>query len=169
MNENEAARIAAATNYLPGEEWRPIPGYERTYAVSSLGRVYSHPRPTTAGGVLKGSVDSHGYRRVGLVQDGKQRTRRVHVLVVLAFRGPAPEGMEIRHLDGNKLNVRLDNLAYGTHRQNGMDTVAHGQNSSANRTHCPRNHPYDEANTLRSGGRRYCRKCARARYSRSAP
>jgi hypothetical protein len=163
MNPNEAGRLAHAINdLLPGEQWRPIPGYERTYAVSSLGRIYSHPRPTTSGGVLKGSIDSYGYRRVALVQDGKQRTRRVHVLVMLAFRGPAPAGMEIRHLDGDKLNPRLGNLEYGTHQQNGMDTVAHGNCPPANRTHCPRNHPYDEANTLHSRGRRYCRACRKA-------
>ncbi len=33
------------------------------------------------------------------------------------------------------------------------------------RTHCPQGHPYDEANTTWSSGRRHCRACARARYT----
>lgn len=30
------------------------------------------------------------------------------------------------------------------------------------RTHCPRGHPYDDANTERYGGKRSCRECHRA-------
>lgn len=161
LAENEIDRIAAAVNVLPGEEWRRVPGYEHTYAVSSLGRIYSRPRPTTAGGILRGSIDNHGYRRVALVQGGKQVTRRTHVLVMLAFVGPPPAGMEILHMDGDKANPRLDNLRYGTHQENGIDTVRHGSNAMANRTHCPRGHVYDQANTLVSRGRRYCRACRR--------
>lgn len=163
MNDNELRRLAHALNDLPGERWAPIPGYERTYRISTAGRVFSIPRPTTPGGLLKWSPDQRGYPRVTLVQDGKQWKRRVHVLVMRAFVGEPPAGMEIRHLDGDPTNPDLSNLAYGTHRENGLDTTRHGANWLANKTHCPRNHPYDETNTLRSGGRRYCRACMRAR------
>lgn len=33
----------------------------------------------------------------------------------------------------------------------------------AERTHCPRGHPYDEENTRHSNGRRHCRACGRER------
>lgn len=163
MNENEISRIAAAISD-PGEEWRPVVGYERTYAVSNLGRVYSLPRPRTKGGILRGSVDSHGYRRVALVQDGKQRTRRVHILVMRAFVGPAPEGMEILHKDGDPANPRLDNLRYGTHQENGLDASRHGRLPHARRAHCVHGHPFEGDNLLISGGRRYCRAC-RAKWA----
>lgn len=39
----------------------------------------------------------------------------VHILVAEAFLGPRPGGMEeCRHLDGDKLNNRADNLRWGT-------------------------------------------------------
>lgn len=167
MIDHEIDRIAAAINRLPGEQWRPIPGYERTYAVSSLGRVYSLPRPTTSGGLLKGSPDKHGYPKVNLVQDGKQRTRRTHVLVALTFLGPCPDGMEIRHLDGTR-NPALSNLAYGTHAENMRDMQAHGTCSSSNKTHCPHGHEYAGDNVVIYDGRRYCRECRRQRWRRSA-
>jgi len=56
-----------------------------------------------------------------LRHDGKNRTYEVQRLVALAFLGPRPEGHETRHLDGNRLNNRLDNLAYGTRSQNQLD------------------------------------------------
>lgn len=37
---------------------------------------------------------------------------------------------------------------------------------NAEKTHCPHGHPYDEANTMTSGGRRRCRACARAGFRR---
>lgn len=159
MNEHEIERIACALHTLPGEKWRAVPGYERTYAVSNLGRVYSAPRPTTSGGILNGSVDNYGYRRVALVQNGKQATRRVHVLVMAAFVGPRPDGLEILHSDGDKQNCRLENLSYGTHAENMRDMVRHGGTSQTRKTHCPQGHEYAGVNLLVSGGRRYCRTC----------
>jgi hypothetical protein len=57
----------------------------------------------------------------------------LHRLVALAFLGPAPEGMEVRHLDGNKRNARLENLTYGTQAENYADRRIHGTDSSGDR------------------------------------
>lgn len=150
MNRDEATRIAAA---------RPIPGYERTYSITEDGVVYSHPRPTTPGGVRKWRFDHHGYPYLNLCQDGVERRWRVHILVALTFIGPRPDGMQVRHLDGNSSNPHASNLAYGTPSQNGLDSVLHGTNAQSRKTHCPRGHEYTPENTLVSGGRRYCRAC----------
>jgi hypothetical protein len=163
MDLTDTTRLAAITNTYPGEAWRPIPGYEQTYAISTYGRIWSAPRPTTSGGLLSQRQDRNGYPMVNLIQDGAEQSRRVHILVALAFLGPRPAGMQIRHLDGDTSNPHVANLAYGTPRENGLDAVSHGKNRNANKTHCPRGHPYDSANTLVSGGRRYCRTCKRAR------
>lgn len=37
---------------------------------------------------------------------------------------------------------------------------------NAAKTHCPKGHPFDEANTCHSGGARYCRACAREKAAR---
>lgn len=149
---------------IHAEEWRPIPGYEKTYEVSDRGRVRSYPRPTTPGGILASPLDSYGYPRVGLVQNGVQRSRRVHVLVMLAFVGPPAVGYETRHLNGDRGDPRLANLAYGTHAENMRDKIAHG--TSGRRTHCRRGHAFTPENTrLETTGSRRCRTCLKIRES----
>jgi hypothetical protein len=145
------------------EEWRPIPGYERLYRVSSLGRVESTPRPRTRGGLLRQKIGKRGYPAVSLCKDGHQTTHEVHRLVALAFLGPRKEGHEVRHLDGNPLNCRAVNLAYGTRSENAQDKRRHGTEYNAAKTHCPQGHPYDEGNTYVWSGRRRCRTCELAR------
>lgn len=61
-------------------------------------------------------------------EDGTAVTRRTYVLVALAFIGPAPfDGAHVRHLDGNKLNVHAQNLAWGTATDNEDDKRRHGR------------------------------------------
>ncbi len=141
------------------EAWVPVPGYEGRWDVSSQGRVRSIPRRRTRGGELVLRVNKRGYLSVTL---GREK-HEVHRLVALAFLGPRPEGMEVRHLDGERLNCRVDNLAYGTRSENNFDRVAHGRDHNANKTHCPQWHAYTEENTRLYRGWRYCRACQRAR------
>ena len=72
------------------------------------------------------NVSTGKYVAVGLCRNGKQRAFLVHRLVLLAFVGPCPEGMECRHLDGNPKNNNLCNLCWGTKKENGEDKVKHG-------------------------------------------
>jgi hypothetical protein len=68
-------------------------------------------------------VNKRGYRSVVLRKDGKDITREVQVLVALAFLGRrAPGDEQVRHLDGDRLNNRVENLRYGTRSQNQLDT-----------------------------------------------
>lgn len=113
------------------EIWTKIP--DRDYEASNLGRIRSVDRWRRAshrgglrflkGQILKASIDSGGYPTVTL---GKRGQFRVHRLVMLAFEGPCPEGKEVCHQDGERTNVALDNLYYGTRKQNVGDTVRHG-------------------------------------------
>lgn len=107
---------------LPAEEWRPIPGYEDTFWVSNTGRVYSIPRERTPGGVLRGSIDQAGYLYYRLSRRGADPFVRAHTLVALAFIGPRPDGADVvRHLDDDKSNNHVSNLAYGTFQDNSDD------------------------------------------------
>jgi hypothetical protein len=64
---------------------------------------------------------------VVLTYKGIEKTFGVAGLVLLAFVGPKPEGMVIRHFpDRNIENNCLENLSYGTPKQNGEDMVVHG-------------------------------------------
>jgi hypothetical protein len=156
------------------ETWRAVAGYEGLYEVSDLGRVRSLPRDnglngTAAGGrVLKGTLSvAAGYVSVKLSANGRKKTMNVHSLVATTFLGPRPEGLVVRHLDGDTCNNNLTNLRYGTPSQNGRDTVRHGRNVNASKTHCPNDHPYDDKNTYdHADGHRRCKICARERARR---
>ena len=75
---------------------------------------------------LKTPPNEKGYQRVNLIRDGKPRSFRVHRLVLLAFVGPCPKGMQARHLNGNSSDNRLANIAWGTPEENYADIHRHG-------------------------------------------
>lgn len=115
--------------------------------------------------VLKGWTSVHGYRHVSARSRPGNQTPAVHILVAEAFHGPRPPGMEVRHLNGVKLDNRAENLRWGTDSENMLDIVRHGNHHSAMKTHCKRGHAYDAANTyvLPKSGSRVCRTCQAAR------
>ena len=139
----------------------PIPGHPG-YVVNEAGEVWSFKRSTPR--QLTATRDTYGYLQVTLSHGRKNcRAHRVHKLVALTFLGPRPEGMEIRHLDGDRTNPALANLAYGTSRENHLDMVRHGTHPMAARTHCPAGHPYDGSlSTNAATAGRYCKTCKRA-------
>lgn len=98
------------------------------YYVTDSGRVLS---TTGWRGVsvreLAQSPDKDGYMRVRLTPpSGKQVRASVHSLVARAFHGACPPGQQCRHLNGDKLDNRASNLAWGTPVQNANDRDAHG-------------------------------------------
>jgi hypothetical protein len=118
------------------EIWKPIPGYEGQYEVSDQGRVRSSTRLVMCEGTIKGSYFSvkqgrmlrpgrmpAGHLSVSL---GRRNSQCVHKLVLLAFVGPAPEGFECLHANGNPADNRLVNLRWGTRAENIRDAIRHG-------------------------------------------
>lgn len=154
---------------LSVERWIPVPGWEGLYEVSDLGRVQSLPRlvktrgvglRTSPGRILKPGTYNDGHKHVTFTRPGLRMTYQVHKLIMLAFVGPCPDGLQIRHLDGMPDNNRLDNLLYGTIAENAQDRIAHGRDKERRKTHCPKGHPYDEVNTyVTPAGHRQCRTC----------
>jgi NUMOD4 motif/HNH endonuclease len=158
----------------PQESWRPVVGYEGLYEVSDHGQVrrVAPARAATVGYILKPNTDHNGYPRVRLAPaPGQHRLIRVHRLVALAFIGPPPQAHLVNHKDGNKANNHVSNLEWTTYSGNARHALAlgltnpvkgerHGQRA---KTHCPRGHAYDEANTYRDAKQyRRCRACHRA-------
>lgn len=71
-------------------------------------------------------------------------------------------GMHALHDCDNPPCVRADHLYEGTNFDNQRDAVSRGRHYMANRTHCPKNHEYNDINTYRyPDGRRRCRMCAK--------
>lgn len=151
------------------EVWKPVVGYESRYAVSNWGRVRSfskYGKPYIKGRKLKG-----GHHRVALYKEGAVSDCLIHRLVLEAFVGPCPGGMEGLHWDDNKDNNHLSNLRWGTRSENLEDCIRNGNNHQLNKTHCKQGHPFDDVNTLietRSDGRtrRVCKTCRRAKDAR---
>lgn len=86
--------------------------------------------------------------------------RLVHRLVLEAFVGPCPEGMEGCHGDGDPTNNSLGNLRWDTATSNQLDKVRHGTHHNAAKEACIHGHPFDSGNTyIRSDGKRQCRTC----------
>lgn len=100
-------------DFIDGEIWKPVVGFEGCYEVSNLGRVKSLPRKTTKGGLIKPYTQKTGYVYVGLSKDGKACTLRLHRVVLEAFtdyRSQENPLLGIDHIDGDKTNNRLENL-----------------------------------------------------------
>jgi len=76
--------------------------------------------------VLRGTPNNSGYLTLSLGVAGKRTIRTAHRLVAEAFLGPQPEGMELRHLDNDKLNNVPGNLAWGTRQENADDRTRSG-------------------------------------------
>lgn len=166
---------AVSIENLPGEEWRPVVGYEGIYEVSSLGRVkslartFAHPHgpKRIKARILKLILVKRGYYRVSLCGKGERQPSLVHQLVAEAFHGPKPTpAHEVCHNDGRPGNNAASNLRWDTHSENIRDTVRHGNHLWANRTHCPKNHPYTPENTYVNRGKRNCRECDRLKNAR---
>jgi hypothetical protein len=58
---------------------------------------------------------------------GLRAMKLVHVLVLEAFCGPCPEGMEAAHWNGVRSDCRLWNLRWATRAENQADKVRHGK------------------------------------------
>lgn len=114
-------------NFQRSETWLPVadfPGYQ----VSDLGRVASLDRYVRdcngrlthrQGRILKAQLDGSGYQQVTLPG---HRLQFVHHLVLKAFAGPRPDGMECLHGPGGKTDNRWpENIKWGTKAENEAD------------------------------------------------
>lgn len=116
------------------EQWKIILGLEK-YEISSHGRV----RNTTNGRILRGSIDSRGYRRYDLSISGERIVCSGHVLVANAFI-PKCEGKPlVNHKDGDRLNNHVSNLEWCTYSENiihGIYVLDHPTTQNKRRVRC---------------------------------
>lgn len=123
---------------MPGMEPRPVPDFPG-YRVHTDGTVETCKKWQGRGRGRKPvfvltddwrplgvDTDERGRKRVTLSRDGRARKFRVSVLVLTAFVGPCPDGLECCHENGDETDDRLGNLRWDTHSSNLMDRRRHG-------------------------------------------
>lgn len=100
----------------------------------------------------------------GIFQMGRGiGTRAAHQVAWELTNGDRDGHWVLHHCD-NPPCCNPGHLYLGDAKANGRDMSERGRSRSAKVTHCPADHPYDEANTYRSpgGGPRRCRQCLKA-------
>ena len=77
--------------------------------------------------LILGCLSFSGHVHATLTVNGETKSYPVHRLVLLAFAGPCPEGMEACHNNGNPRDNRPENLRWDTPKSNSEDKRIHGR------------------------------------------
>lgn len=88
-------------------EWNPVPDFPG-YSVNTLGKVRGPSGKTL---ILQYKDSGHAY-----VTTGPRHARKnisIHRAVWQVFGGPIPDGLEVRHLNGDQSDNRFVNFALG--------------------------------------------------------
>jgi hypothetical protein len=133
-------------NFMKGERWRPIPGYEMWYDVSNKGRVRSYHAPGCRlfrldVPQIKGLAYSPKYEYLAthLSVLGRKKNWMVHILVAMAFKKNPLNKRYVNHKNGNKLDNRASNVEWCTLGENqrhayrtGLKPRLHGERNGRN-------------------------------------
>jgi hypothetical protein len=94
----------------PPGTWKPIPGYDGFFA-SSDGQIWSGKTNTIK--TQNTSCNGKGYPTVLIWERGRDREKRVHKLVALAFHGPQPSSRHsVDHINRDRTDNRAENLRW---------------------------------------------------------
>lgn len=96
------------------EIWEDIKGYEGIYQISNLGRV----KNTVTKEIKKQSDNGKGYKSVNLWKQNKGQTFYIHRLVAEAFIENKLNKPEVHHIDSDRSNNAVENLAWVTTKEN---------------------------------------------------
>lgn len=117
--------------------WKDIIGYEGYYKISNTGEVFAIERTVVQkNGYIrtfpekkaKKHIDKDGYYIVLLSKNQKTQHVRLHRLLAIHFLENPNNLPIVRHLNDNKLDYRLENLSWGTGKDNSDDKISNGFN-----------------------------------------
>jgi HNH endonuclease len=113
------------------EEWRKVPELPDRFEVSNFGRRRILSFIDRAGDRHKPVLRNYNQNVVGIRINGKLKFFRIAELILLTFVGPKPFPKAVaRHLDDDKQNNHLDNLAWGSYGDNMRDAYRNGKRTN---------------------------------------
>jgi hypothetical protein len=115
MSERDS--ICASEEKLPAVEYRDVPGFPG-YRVGSDGTLWTSRNTYGEWKQRVPSKTNGGYLDIRLRKDSASHKRYMHRLIALAFIGEPPDGTEVNHKNGNRLDNRAQNLEYVTRSHN---------------------------------------------------
>lgn len=114
---------------IDGIIFRPIPGF-RCYCINSIGNVWTVLVDKNTVGNKWSQIRvtcEDRYPALWLISDNRKSVKRcIHHLMLMIFVGPRPNGMLALHKDDNPKNNNIDNLRWGTRRDNWLDCRNNG-------------------------------------------
>jgi hypothetical protein len=126
------------------KEWKPIKGFENLYEISNFGEIKSFKKEwkifnykcneyrtiSKPERIMKPCTTKSGYKQVNLQKNKKTYGKLVHRLVAEAFIENKNNKKCINHIDGDKLNNRVDNLEWCTYKENAKHAWENGLQNS---------------------------------------
>lgn len=112
------------------EQWKIVEGFEK-YEISNYGRV----RNFITKKEKKCNLNNQGYLQTQLSNNGIRKNFRINRLVAITFIPNKNNYTQVNHIDGNKLNNRVDNLEWCLPKDNirhAIDNKLRDMNGSSN-------------------------------------
>lgn len=120
------------------EGWLDFPHY----AITRDGKLWSVSRNTTKGGWREASINSQGYYSYRLCNHNGAFNIKRSIVIKLVWHGPPSQElintgkrMLVRHLNDVRSDDRLENLEWGTGKDNAVDRKRNGHNQEGEK-HC---------------------------------
>jgi len=128
MTEDRNKEYIRPVDFIEGEEWREVAGYDGRYWVSNLGRIKNmNQRHTGLESLMPPHRNKDGYYTIHL----RPKNHKLAVLIWVTFNGEYDRKKnQVNHKDLDKSNNRLDNLECIYVREN----QCHSQQKIHNKT-----------------------------------
>lgn len=127
---------------LDNEVWKPIPGFEGTYQISSFGRLKAIARTRPVNGGLKHyaefirkpAIINKYFSVLGKAPGIKSKQLRIHRVVAQAFVPNPYNKPHVNHIDCDKFNNHYTNLEWVTAAENNAHARKNGRTNPPNGT-----------------------------------